>query len=154
MKTAGLWWCTPLIPALRRQRQGNLCEFEVSLVNRVSSRTETKATQKPCLKKQTNKQNEDMGKKNKRTVPHFSPPQPSPSPVMRPPEATVLHPASSPLPTRAWQCSPSVWSAFLSSAHKSIFTHASGPLKQLFQFCPNFSRPQPIHPSFNCQVMT
>ena len=28
-----------LIPALRRQRQGNLCEFEASLVDRVSFRT-------------------------------------------------------------------------------------------------------------------
>jgi hypothetical protein len=25
-------WCTPLIPALRRQRQLDLCEFKVSLV--------------------------------------------------------------------------------------------------------------------------
>jgi hypothetical protein len=27
-----VWWCTPLIPALRRQWQMNLCEFEASLV--------------------------------------------------------------------------------------------------------------------------
>uniref|UniRef100_A0A8C6W909 Histone-lysine N-methyltransferase n=1 Tax=Nannospalax galili TaxID=1026970 RepID=A0A8C6W909_NANGA len=26
------WWCTPLIPALRRQRQVDLCEFKASLV--------------------------------------------------------------------------------------------------------------------------
>lgn len=25
------WWCTPLIPEFRRQRQGDLCEFEASL---------------------------------------------------------------------------------------------------------------------------
>jgi hypothetical protein len=35
----GWWWCTPLIPALRRQRQVYLCEFEASLIYRVSSRT-------------------------------------------------------------------------------------------------------------------
>ena len=40
---------TPLIPALRRQRQADLCEFEASLVYRVSSRTASKATEKPCL---------------------------------------------------------------------------------------------------------
>ena len=33
---AGQWWPTPLIPAFRRQRQGNLCEFQASLVYRVS----------------------------------------------------------------------------------------------------------------------
>ena len=33
------WWCMPLIPALRRQRQVGLCEFGASLVYRVSSRT-------------------------------------------------------------------------------------------------------------------
>jgi hypothetical protein len=32
----------PLIPALRRQRQADLCEFEASLVYRVSSRTTQK----------------------------------------------------------------------------------------------------------------
>jgi hypothetical protein len=30
---------TPLIPALRRQRQADLCDFEASLVYRASSRT-------------------------------------------------------------------------------------------------------------------
>ena len=35
------WWCLmPLIPALRRQRQVDLCEFEASLVYRASSRTD------------------------------------------------------------------------------------------------------------------
>ena len=29
------WWCTPLIPALRRQGQVNLREFEASLVYRI-----------------------------------------------------------------------------------------------------------------------
>ena len=26
-RLAGLWWCTPLVPALRRQSQVDLCEF-------------------------------------------------------------------------------------------------------------------------------
>ena len=30
------WWCMSLISALRRQRQADLCEFEASLVYRVS----------------------------------------------------------------------------------------------------------------------
>jgi hypothetical protein len=33
-----VWWHTPLIPALRRQRQ-QISEFEASLVYKVSSRT-------------------------------------------------------------------------------------------------------------------
>ena len=28
----GRWWLTPLIPALGRQRQATVCEFETSLV--------------------------------------------------------------------------------------------------------------------------
>ena len=47
--TAGQWWRTPLTPALRRQRQADLSEFEASLVYRVGSRTGSKATDKPCL---------------------------------------------------------------------------------------------------------
>jgi hypothetical protein len=31
--------CTPLIPALKRQRQADLCEFKPNLVYRVSFRT-------------------------------------------------------------------------------------------------------------------
>ena len=48
--TAGQWWRTPLIPALRRQRQEDLCEFEVykrEFQDRLQSYTE-----KPCLEKQ------------------------------------------------------------------------------------------------------
>ena len=41
----------PLIPALRRQRQVDLYEFEASLVYRVNSRTGDKATEKPCFEK-------------------------------------------------------------------------------------------------------
>ena len=32
--TAGQWWCTPLIPALRRQKQVDLCEFKAILVDK------------------------------------------------------------------------------------------------------------------------
>ena len=40
----------PLIPALRRQRQTDLCEFEASLVPGQA----LKATEKSCLKKNNN----------------------------------------------------------------------------------------------------
>jgi hypothetical protein len=43
-ETAWRWWHIPLIPALGRQRQVGVCEFEASLVYRVSSRA-SKATQ-------------------------------------------------------------------------------------------------------------
>ena len=48
----GVWWLTPLISALERLKQVDLCEFEASLVCRASSRTGSKATEKPCLEKQ------------------------------------------------------------------------------------------------------
>ena len=49
-------WCPPLIPALRRQRQSDFCEFEASLVYIISFRT-ARAMRDPVLKnKQTNKQ--------------------------------------------------------------------------------------------------
>ena len=41
----------PVIPTLRRQRQADLCEFEASMVYRVSSRIGPKATEKPGLEK-------------------------------------------------------------------------------------------------------
>jgi hypothetical protein len=37
-----LWWLRPLTPALRRQRQADICEFEASLVYIVNSRTISK----------------------------------------------------------------------------------------------------------------
>ena len=47
----------PLIPALRSQRQADLCEFEANLVYRVSSRParEDSYTETPRPRKQTNK---------------------------------------------------------------------------------------------------
>jgi hypothetical protein len=44
LKAAFSWWCTPLIPALRRQSQ-----VEANLVYRASFRT----AKKPCLEKPT-----------------------------------------------------------------------------------------------------
>ena len=43
----------PLIPAVRRQRQVDVCEFEASLVYRVSSRTARATERNPVLKKKT-----------------------------------------------------------------------------------------------------
>ena len=45
------WWRMPSIPALGRQRQTDICEFEASMVFRASSRTGSKATKKPVSKK-------------------------------------------------------------------------------------------------------
>lgn len=39
IKCAGLWWRTPFIPDLGRQRQVELFEFKVSLGYRVSAST-------------------------------------------------------------------------------------------------------------------
>ena len=59
--TSGAWWWhTPLVPALRRQRQENLCEFEASLAYKASSRT-ARTTQKNPVSK-TNKQNKTKQK--------------------------------------------------------------------------------------------
>lgn len=34
-----MWWCTPLIPEFRRQRQVDLCKTQFSLVYTASPRT-------------------------------------------------------------------------------------------------------------------
>ena len=53
--TAGQLWChTSLIPEIWKQRQADLCDFKASLVYRASSRTDSIATEKPCLEKQQN----------------------------------------------------------------------------------------------------
>ena len=53
-----VWQCPPSTPALGRQRQTDLCEFEASLVYRVSFRTARAVTQRnPVLKKTKNNNN-------------------------------------------------------------------------------------------------
>jgi hypothetical protein len=61
------WWRALLIPALGKQRQEDLCEFEASLVYRVSS-TIARATQRnPVSTKQNKtKQNKMIINQNKR----------------------------------------------------------------------------------------
>jgi hypothetical protein len=50
------WWHIPLIPAPRKQRQEDLCEFEVSLVYKVGSRRASAVTQRnPVSNKNKNK---------------------------------------------------------------------------------------------------
>ena len=50
VKGARWQWPVPFILALRRQRAENLCEFEASLVYKVSSRTARDVTQRnSCL---------------------------------------------------------------------------------------------------------
>jgi hypothetical protein len=56
LKNEVAWWQqTPLIPALRRQKQVDLCEFKVNLVYRAISRI-ARTTQRNLISKQTNKQ--------------------------------------------------------------------------------------------------
>ena len=46
-----LWWLMPLILALWRQRQEDLCKFKASLVYKVSSRTAWADTQRNPVSK-------------------------------------------------------------------------------------------------------
>jgi hypothetical protein len=45
-KEVWVWVCTSLIPALQRQRQEDLCEFEASLVYKESSKITRTITQR------------------------------------------------------------------------------------------------------------
>jgi hypothetical protein len=57
------------LPELQRQRQVDLCEFEASLVYRVSSRI-SRDTQRNSVStnKQTNKQQQNNNKRKKRNI--------------------------------------------------------------------------------------
>jgi hypothetical protein len=56
------WSHMPLISALGRQRQADLCEFEASLDYSVSSRTARGMQRNPVLKKKQNKQTKNNPK--------------------------------------------------------------------------------------------
>lgn len=49
-----------LVPVVRRQRKVDLSKFKASLIYKKSSRA-ARATEKPCLKKTTTKQNKIQG---------------------------------------------------------------------------------------------
>jgi hypothetical protein len=49
------WWRTPLIPALGRQKQARISEFEASLVYRVNSRTARTIQRNPVSKNKKKK---------------------------------------------------------------------------------------------------
>ena len=55
----------PLSPALRRQRQGDLCEFQASLDYRVNSKT-ARATQRKLVSKKKKNPNKKKKKKKKK----------------------------------------------------------------------------------------
>jgi hypothetical protein len=65
MAIAGLWWRTPLIPALGRQRQA---DFRVSGQPGLQSESQDSQgyTEKPCLKKQKQKQKQKQKKKGRK----------------------------------------------------------------------------------------
>ena len=55
-----------LIPALRRQRRADLCEFEASLAYKASSRTAGTVTQRNPVLKNQNKKERKEGRKERR----------------------------------------------------------------------------------------
>ena len=55
-----------MIPALLRQRQADLCEFEANLVYRVSSRTARTLSQRNPVSKKQNKNKQTTKKKKRR----------------------------------------------------------------------------------------
>jgi hypothetical protein len=66
-KTGWAWYYTSLMAALRRQRQMDLCEFEASLVYRVSCST-ARTTQRNLSQKHKNSNNQRKrrGKRKRR----------------------------------------------------------------------------------------
>ena len=60
-----MWWRRSLIPALWRQRQGNLCEFKASLVY-IASFRRARATQGNSVSKKKKKKRREKKRKEKR----------------------------------------------------------------------------------------
>jgi hypothetical protein len=60
----------PLIPALGRQKQAELCEFEASLAYRASSRTAKATYRNPVLKKQKQIKNQQRFPRNNTKIHH------------------------------------------------------------------------------------
>jgi len=56
------WWSTPLIPALKRQREADVCEIKDSLVYRVSSRVGNATHRKTLPQKSKSKVQREMKK--------------------------------------------------------------------------------------------
>ena len=61
----------PLIPALRRQRQADLCEIKDRLVYRASARTGSKATQRKPVSKNKTKQTTQINQPKKKKTPYI-----------------------------------------------------------------------------------
>jgi hypothetical protein len=58
------WWHVPLIPALGKQKQAELCEFKASLVYRMRSRTAKEHREILTQRKEKTKQNKTKQKSN------------------------------------------------------------------------------------------
>ena len=58
----------PLIPALGRQRQANLCEFEASLVYKINSRTARATQRNPVSNQKEKKDGRKAGRQEGRKI--------------------------------------------------------------------------------------
>jgi hypothetical protein len=58
-----VWWITHLIPALRRQRQVDLCEFKVSLIFKSSFQQQYCHKEKPVSNKAKQNNNNNNNKR-------------------------------------------------------------------------------------------
>ena len=60
-----VWWCCPLIPAVRRQKQVDFCEFKASLVYKVSPGEAGLVILKTLVLKKQNKTKQQTNKQTK-----------------------------------------------------------------------------------------